>query len=187
MKRTLLLLLAVRATAQTVPLTGSPLENSWETIDGALYGRIYKTQSNALAGISSTTWIPTGRVTGGGQTNPAYAGVQSIRVSSNWVYVTSSALPTYVMGPWYLDAARTQPFPNWPTNQNKLTRFARVPPGPVATKTKTSLGAIALWVDGGIIHNQLDAFYYNGSYDTNFASVFTQDRKSTRLNSSHRT
>jgi hypothetical protein len=96
-----------------------------------------------------------------------------VRVSANYVYVTSSALPTYVMGPWYLDAAKTNLFPNWPQNQNMLTRFARVPTNS-ATKTRTSLGAIALWVDGGIIHNQLDAFYYNGSADANTASVFTQ-------------
>ena len=83
-------------------------------------------------------------------------------------------MPTYVMGPWYLDAGKTQPFPNWPSNQNMVTRFPRVPVPSGKPKTKTSLGAIALWVDGGIIHNQLDAFYWDGTHDTNIVSIFTQ-------------
>jgi hypothetical protein len=153
--------------------------DSWLKPAGASYARIYKTLAAATNGISSTTWtnteiaVPAGK-SSGTQALPVYGGVQSLRVSANWVYVAGSSLPGYVMGPWYLNAARTQPFPNWPTNQHMLSRFPRVPPGPLATKTKTSLGAIALWVDGGIIHNQLDAFYFNGSYDTNSASVFTQ-------------
>lgn len=151
-----------------------PVVDSWLRVSGAKYARIYRTQADALAGNSVATWSPSGRVVSGTQTSPVYGGVQSIRVSSNWVYTASSALPDYVMGPWYLDAAKTSIFPNWPENQNKLSRFPRIPPGPGATRTRTSLGAIALWVDGGIIHNQLDAFYYNGSHDTNAGSVFNQ-------------
>lgn len=150
-----------------------PVADSWLMLSGAKYASIYKSQSDALASNSVTTWIASGRVVSGNQVNPVYGGVQSIRVSTNYVYVTSSALPSYVMGPWYLDATKTNIFPNWPTNQNKLYRIARVP-SVVISKTKTSLGAIALWVDGGIIHNQLDAFYWNGSADVNTASVFTQ-------------
>jgi len=156
-----------------------PVVDSWIKLSGAKYARIYKTWSAATNGISSTTWtnteiaVPPGK-SSGTQAQPVYGGILSIRVSSNYVYVTSSALPSYVMGPWYLNAAKTQPFPNWPVNQDMLTRIARTPPGPGFSKTPTSLGAIALWVDGGIVHNQLDAFYYNGSYDTNAASVFTQ-------------
>lgn len=156
-----------------------PVVDSWLKLSGAKYARIYKTWSAATNGVSSATWtnteiaVPPGRANGT-QAQPVYGGVLSVRVSSNYVYVTSSALPTYVMGPWYLNAAKTQPFPNWPMNQDMLTRIARTPPGPGVSKTLTSLGAIALWVDGGIIHNQLDAFYYNGSFDTNAVSVFTQ-------------
>ncbi len=156
-----------------------PVVDSWVKLSGAKCARIYKTWSAATNGVGSTTWtnteipVPPGR-SSGTQAQPVYGGVLSIRVSSNYVYVTSSALPSYVMGPWYLNAAKTQPFPNWPMNQDMLTRIARTPPGPGVNKTLTSLGATALWVDGGIVHNQLDAFYYNGSYDTNAVSVFTQ-------------
>lgn len=150
-----------------------PLATSWVTVEGAKYARIYKTQADALAGNSVSNWIPSGRVTGGGQTNPAYAGVQSIRVSTNFVYVQSSALARHVMGPWYFDAGKTDIFVNWPSKQDMLARFPRTPTSTVA-KTKTALGAIALWVDGTIIHNQLDAFYWNGTNDANSASVFTR-------------
>ncbi|MBX7208346.1 MAG: YHYH protein [Verrucomicrobiaceae bacterium] len=168
---TLLVLAAWSLSAQAEPVV-----DSWYRPIGAKYARIYKTQTDALAGNSVSTWIPSGRVVNGTQATPVYGGVLSIRVSANWVYVTGSGLPDYVMGPWYLDAAKTAQniFPNWPSNQNKLSRFPRTPPNPIASKTKTSLGAIAMWVDGGIIHNQLDAFYYNGTADANTASVFTQ-------------
>ena len=150
-----------------------PLVSSWMTIDGAKYARIYKTQADALAGSSVSNWIPSGRMTGGGQTNPAYAGVQSVRESTNFVYVQSSALANHVMGPWYFDATKTNIFVNYPSKQDMLARFPRTPTSTV-TKTKTALGAIALWVDGTIIHNQLDAFYWNGTNDANSASVFTR-------------
>jgi hypothetical protein len=153
-----------------------PIVNSWCRSSGSKYARIYKSQSDALAGNSVSTWIPSGRVINGTQATPVYGGVQSIRVSADWVYIKSSALPEYVMGPWYLDAAKTAVniFPNWPENQNMVSRFPRTPAGPTNPKTKTSLGAIAIWVDGGIIHNQLDAFYYNGTADANAGSVFNQ-------------
>ena len=153
--------------------SAQPVVNSWLTSSGANYARIYTNESAALAGHSVTTWIPGGRVVNGAQTNPVYAGVQSVRFSANWVYVQSSALPNYVMGPWYLDAAKTQLFPNWPVNQNMLTRFPLTPTN-TTTHTQTPLGAIALWVDAEIIHNQLDAYYWNGSADTNSGNVFNQ-------------
>lgn len=144
------------------------LVDSWLTDSGSKYARIYRSQADALAGNSVTTWFTGGRIVNGTQSVPVYGGVKSIRVSSNYVYVASSAMPTYVMGPWYLDATKTNLFPNWPTNQNKLYRIPRNPT-PAVTKTRTSLGAVAVWVDGGIIHNQLDAFVWNGTTDVTAA------------------
>ncbi|MBI3882188.1 MAG: YHYH protein [Verrucomicrobia bacterium] len=156
--------------------SNSPLETSWMTYAGGKYARIYQSQSDALAGNSVSTFIPTGRVQHGGQTNPAYAGIQSIRVSSNYVYVQSSALANHTMGPWYFDATKTNLFVNWPSKQDMLARFPRVPStNGTANQKRTALGATALWVDGTIIHNQLDAFYWNGvNGDTNVGSVFVQ-------------
>jgi arylsulfatase A-like enzyme len=145
--------------------TGSPLESSWFTYaEGAKFARIYRTQADALAGNAVSTWLPSGMVLNGAQTNPAYAGIQSVRVSANWVYITSSGLANHTMGPWYFDEAKTQIFVNWPKKTNVLVRFPRVPV-PAVNPDPTTLGAIAYWVDGTIIHNQLDAFVWNGSAD----------------------
>ena len=145
---------------------GQPIVNSWQTYTGAKYARIYTNQTAALANNSVTTWKPNGRVVSGTQTNPVYAGVQSIRVSANWVYIQSSAMPNYVMGPWYLDAAKTQLFPNFPTNQHLIYRIPRTPAVP-ATKTINGGGAIGCFVDGVAMFNSWDAYYWNGSADVN--------------------
>lgn len=157
--------------AATSNILGTPLETAWQTYDGARYARIYRTQSEALAGVSMSTWITPfngvsgpGVVTAGTQASPAYAGVQSIRVSPSWVYMQSSGLPNHVIGPWYFNAAKTQLFLAWPTRQNVLVRFPRLPVK-ASIPDVTTLGAIAYWVDGTIIHNQLDAFYWNGTAD----------------------
>ena len=111
-----------------------------------------------------TTWNTGGPVTGGGQQVPAYAGLESIRISANWIYVKGSALPHYTMGPWYFDEAKTQIFVNLPSQWDMLARIPRRPE-PASTRTNTNFGPIAIWVNSAIIHNQLDAFYWNGSSD----------------------
>jgi arylsulfatase A-like enzyme len=143
---------------------GAPVETSWQKVTGAEYARIYRTQAAALAGNSVTTWEPGGMVQNGTQATPVYAGVESVRVSGNWVYVKGSALPHYTMGPWYFDALKTQIFVNYP---NKWDMLARIPrsPVPAVTRSNTNFGPIAIWVNSAIIHNQLDAFYWNGAAD----------------------
>lgn len=143
---------------------GTPLETSWQTVSGAEYARIYRTQQAALTGNSVTTWAPSGPVRNGTQALPVYAGIESVRVSANWVYVKGSGLPHYTMGPWYFDAAKTQLFVNYPNKWDMLTRLPRVPV-PAVTPSNTNFGPIAIWVNSAIIHNQLDAFYWDGTAD----------------------
>lgn len=152
---------------------GAPIETQWQKVSGAEYARIYKTQAAALAGNAVTTWTPSGLVTGGGQATPVYAGVESVRVSGNWVYVKGSGLPHYTMGPWYFDAAKTQIFVAYPSKWDMLTRLPRVPQ-PAVTHTNTNFGPIAIWVNSAIIHNQLDAFFWNGTQDTDTGASGTE-------------
>lgn len=154
-------------------LLGLPPETQWQKVTGAEYARIYRTQNRALNGISDTTWAPEGAVRNGTQSVPAYAGIESIRVSANWVYVKGSAMPHYTMGPWYFDAAKTQLFVNYPNQWDMLARIPRVPV-PAATRTNTNFGPIALWVNTAIIHNQLDAFYWNGTADVDTQAAGTE-------------
>lgn len=147
-----------------VNLLNAPLEQQWQTMRGAEYARIYTSQTRALNGISNTTWTTGGPVRAGGQETPAYAGIESIRVSANWVYVKGSSLPHYTMGPWYFNTEKTQLFVNLPSQWEMLARIPRVPV-PAVNRTNTNFGPTAIWVNSAIIHNQLDAFYWYGTED----------------------
>jgi hypothetical protein len=82
------------------------------------------------------------------------ADIQRVRYSANYVYVNSTGIPAYAIGPWPGN-------PNVPTNQNFLFKIARVPVINTGTKTNTPLGVIGFWKDGVAIFNALDAFSYN--------------------------
>lgn len=135
-----------------------PRVDSWLTAFSGQYARIYTTDANRLAGNAVTTWSNGSQ----NQTAPAYSGVQEIYSSANWVYLRSSGLGSHVMGPWYLNAAHTQVFPNYPVNQKALYRIPRSPTVP-GTKTLTGLGAIGYFVDGVSMFDSRDGFYWNGS------------------------
>jgi hypothetical protein len=81
------------------------------------------------------------------------ADVQRIQYSANNVYVNSSDIPLYSIGPWPTD-------PNTPTNQNFLFRIPRAPVENLGTKTATPLGVIGFWINGVAIFNALDAMSY---------------------------
>jgi arylsulfatase A-like enzyme len=150
-----------------------PVETAWQKTTGAEYARIYRTKERAAVGLSDTTWGPEGSVINGTQSVPTYAGIESIRVSANWVYVKGSSMPHYTMGPWYLNAARTQIFLNYPNQWEMLARIPRVPV-PAVTRTNTNFGPIAIWVNTTIIHNQLDAFFWSGTADINTGARGTE-------------
>jgi hypothetical protein len=154
---------AVMAAAAASAGTVDPRTNCWFTADSAQYARIYTTDLNKTNGDSVTAWTNTSG--GTVQSLPVYCGVQEIYSSSNWVYIRSSGLPSHVMGPWYLDAAHTQAFPNYPTNEHVLYRIPRNPAVP-ATKTRNGGGPIGYFVDGVAMFNSWDAYYYTNGADT---------------------
>lgn len=139
-------------------IAADPRTNSWFTANSGKYARIYTTDANKTAGTSVTTW------SNGSQTQaaPAYAGVQEVYSSADWVYVRSTGLGSHVMGPWYLNAAHTMVFPNYPVNQKMLWRIPRTPTIP-ATKTQTGLGTIGMFVDGISMFDSSDGFVWTGS------------------------
>ena len=141
--------------------SADPLLTSWFTTYSGKYARLYTTTANQTAGTSVTTWSNGAGV----QTNPAYCGVQEVDYSANWVYIRSSGLGSHVMGPWYLDANKTQLFPNYPMNSKTLYRFPRTPT--IATNTLTSLGVIGYFVDGAALYDGRDSYFWNGTTETN--------------------
>lgn len=133
-----------------------PRTNSWFTIYSGQYARIYTNDAMKATNYTLTTWSNGSQ----NQSAPAYCGVQEVDSSANWVYVHSTGLAGYNMGPWQNGA-----FPNLPANQHLLYRFPRTN-GMPATKTLTGGGQIGIFVDGVEMFNSWDAFYWNGSADT---------------------
>jgi hypothetical protein len=144
--------------------------DSWFTRDSGQYARLFTTTAEETAGRSVTTWAR-GQ---GNQTLPVYAGIREISSSANWVYIRSSGLASYVMGPWYLNAAKTQLFPNYPANAKALYRIPRTPVV-TANKTLTGLGAIGYFVNGVALFDNRDAFYWNGSSEVMGTGLWNRD------------
>jgi len=141
-----------------------PRLSSWRTGSSGQYARVRETDAAPAAG--ATTWT--------GQTLPAYCDVQEIAHDANYIYVRSHGLAGYVMGPWYLNAARTQLFLNRPLAANRYRRLARNP-APAVTKTATGLGAIGMYVNGVSLFDNRDAFYWNGTAEANGSGYWNRD------------
>ena len=163
MKIILTLLLAA---APAMTTFADPQLTSWYTADSGQYARIYQSTAAETAGTASTTWS---RGTGV-QSSPTYAGVSKIVYSDNWVYIRTTGLAGHIMGPWYLDAAKTQNFPNFPSNTAKIYRIPRTPVIP-ATKTLTGLGATGCMVNGVSMFDSRDAFSYVSASATDATPV----------------
>ncbi|MEY4201007.1 MAG: hypothetical protein RLZZ265_2747 [Verrucomicrobiota bacterium] len=150
--------LVLNATFSTNGAVTDALITSWFTKDSGKYARIYETTANQTAGTTSLTWSR-GTVA---QTLPAYAGVQEISSSASYVYVRTTGLGFHNMGPWYLDAGKSQLFPNLPGNTATIWRFPRTPAA-ATSPTLTTLGAIGYFVDGVAMFDGQDGYYWNGT------------------------
>ncbi|MDB6017520.1 MAG: hypothetical protein JWR19_2009 [Pedosphaera sp.] len=149
------------ALADSRVLASDPQLTSWFTTCSGKYVHLYTNDAMKTAGTTVTVW-GNGTQT---QSLPAYCGVQEVDYSTNWTYIRSTGLGSHVMGPWYLMAAHTTIFPNFPVNTKTLYRFPRTPTVPV-TKTLNGGGAVGYFVDGVAMFNSWDAFYWSGSADT---------------------
>ncbi|MFM1770376.1 MAG: hypothetical protein RJA22_2905, partial [Verrucomicrobiota bacterium] len=138
-----------------------PRVDSWLTTGTSRYARLYETDADLAAGTTRTTWSR-GTIT---QALPAYCGVQEVLSSVNWVYLRTTGLGSHPMGPWYLNAARTQNFPNFPSNKKVTYRIPRAPTVP-ATKTLTGLGSIGYFVDGVAMFDTRDGFVWTGTAES---------------------
>lgn len=132
-----------------------PQLTSWDTQDSGQYARIYQSAADETARTVSKTWSRGAGV----QTTATYAGVSQISYSTSWVYIRTTGLAGHIMGPWYLNAAKTTLFPNFPSNTAKIYRIPRTPAIPVG-KTLTGLGATGCMVNGVSMFDMRDAFSY---------------------------
>lgn len=152
------LLLAILSAGSAL---ADPKLTSWLTDDSGQYARIYESAAAETAGTTSITWS---RGTGT-QGSPTYAGISKIVHSASWVYIRTTGLAGHIMGPWYLNAAKTQNFPNFPSNTAKIYRIPRTPVIP-ASKTLTGLGATGCMVNGVSMFDSRDAFSYVNASST---------------------
>ncbi len=152
------LLLAVTLSLQA----SDPRLSSWHTADSGSYARIYETTAAETAETASTTWSRGLGV----QSLPTYAGIHEISFSEDWIYLRTTGLAAHMMGPWYLNEAKTNLFPNYPSNTATFYRIPRNPTIPAATaKTGTSLGIIGYYVNGVAMFDSRDAFSYSNSQE----------------------
>lgn len=133
-----------------------PLLDSWLATGSRRYARLYENDAARQAGTPVTTWSRGAGV----QSSPVYAGVVQVSFSNNWTYVRSSGLGYHVLGPWYLNAAHTQDFPNFPASAATIYRLPRQPVA-AATRTLTGNGPIGCFVDGVAVFDNRDTFSYS--------------------------
>lgn len=170
---------AASSTAVAVNITLStsdPQLTSWYVAQSGKYARITETETTSLAGTTETTWTRTTGPFTLSQSKPVYAGPQQVDYSASWIYLRTPSLATYVMGPWYNDATRSDSalFINVPTNQGSIVKLPRTSTlGSIpTTKTRTAgfklnnvlQQACGWYVDGVSIFDPNDGFgYQNGS------------------------
>ena len=142
-------------------LYSEPRLSSWFTDYSGNYARIYETLSDEGNLSTVTTWSRGAGV----QSIPTYAGIHEIGYTDAWIYIRTTNLASHIMGPWYLNQAKTNLFPNYPSNQSVLYRLPRNPVDPesVAQKTLTGGGPIGYFVNGVSMFDSRDAFSYRSS------------------------
>jgi hypothetical protein len=77
-----------------------PQLTSWLTTNSTKYARVTETTSTAPVSIWPNVGIPK-NAGSPAQTTPAYADVQQVLYSANFVYVRSADLASHKMGPLY--------------------------------------------------------------------------------------
>jgi hypothetical protein len=102
--------------------SAEPRIQSWFTDNSGQYARLYQTSAEEATGPAVTTWNR-GQ---GLQAQPTYAGVHEVSSDATDVYIRSTGLASYIMGPWHLNAAKTNLFPNYPANTATIYRRPRI-------------------------------------------------------------
>jgi len=156
------IVLALAAVLFQIAAYGATQTNCWLTTYSGQYARVYTNNAMQTAGTTLTTWSNGSQT----QANPAYCGIQEIYSSSNWVYIRSTGLASYTMGPW-----QNGSFPNLPENQKVMYRFPLTNAVP-ATKSSSGGGQIGIFVDGVAMFNSWDAFTWDPSTSSD-ASMYS--------------
>ena len=82
--------------------------------------------------------------------------VQVVQYTSTDVYVSSSSIPSYDIGPWAQN-------PNTPSNQSIVSKFTLTPTENTGSPIYTAMGNIGIWTNGVGIYNAKDGYYWNNN------------------------
>ncbi len=82
--------------------------------------------------------------------------VQTVQYSATQVYVSSTCIPGYSIGPWNAN-------PNIPVNQNFVYKITRSPQQNLNNPIATGLGHIGVWSNGVSVFNFKDGMSYNNA------------------------
>ncbi len=121
--------------------------------------------SNAQTNPAILSWLQNTSVTGrhyvNGNSTPivdaVLANVQTVQYSSNWVYVSTKGIPTYVTGP-FLDGN-----PSVASNQNAIFKFPLTPIQNTGTPTNTTGGNIGVFINGVALFDYRDGVSWKNS------------------------
>lgn len=123
--------------------------------------------SSALAQTNPaiTSWLQNNTITGrhyvSGNSTPivdaVIANCQTVQYSTNWVYVNTHGIPTYVTGP-FLDGN-----PSLATDQNAIFKFPLTPVQNTGTPTATTGGNIGVFVNGVALFDYRDGVAWNAN------------------------
>ena len=142
----------------TTCLRSEPQLTSWYTEKTGKYARIFTSKGTEASNTGAITWSRGQGI----QNSPTYAGIHEIYDSNDWVYIKTTGLGFHVMGPWYLNEAKTRNFPNFPSNTATTYRVPKIPSSYNGNVT-TSAGAIGYFVDGVALFDATDTFSYIAS------------------------
>jgi hypothetical protein len=152
--------------------SSAPLLASWKVSQPGVVATIVNGKDPAAGAVS--TWTggrgggrgrgPGGPGGGGsnGVSTPASADVQRIRESASAVYVESTGLPSYTIGPWFAPGDPGGVFQNMPAKQNARFEFP-MSPEPASSHVSTGMGPVGVWVNGVAAFNFLDGATYSNS------------------------
>ena len=116
-------------------------------------------------GPEITSWIR--NTTGATGYGGIESNVQVVQYTSSDVYISSTCIPDYTIGPWTAN-------PNTPSDQSIVTKLTRSPDQNIGTLTSTPMGNIGVWTNGVVIFNQKDGYYWNNTSGS-FSSPGTGD------------
>jgi hypothetical protein len=141
MKKTNLLFLLIVCGQQAMAQLNPAIEH-WMINSTGITGRHY-IQGNSTP-INETT----------------LANVQTVQYSNNWVYVTTTGVPSYITGP-FMDGN-----PSLATNQNAIFKMPLNPTQNTGTATATTGANIGLFINGVALFDYRDGVAWNSNTNT---------------------